>query len=125
MPLKFPHLAIVAAVAIQTIACHKAVPVEVQQLRWIERANPIADAKEAISKRDFKLRAVCGAGLSIPGVDFKQYELIQNRHGYSILEGTSDVIVSEEHLRLVHQAYIYAETYNRYIIQESNTKGAK
>jgi len=98
------------------IGCHKQDPVEVQELRWLETADPIADAKSALAKGDHRLRAVYGLTVSIPGTDSKDFESFKQNYGIYEIAGTTDGLRNEEHGRLVLMAIKYSEAYNQHII---------
>ncbi|HJU83161.1 MAG TPA: hypothetical protein VJ600_03035 [Holophagaceae bacterium] len=115
MKLRFALIPTVAMVALSSIGCHQADPIEVRQLRWLEKADPIADAKVALVRGDHRLRAVRGFVVSIPGTDGKDFEFFKQTYGIDEIAGTSDDLVNAEHHRLVGLAYKYAETYNRQI----------
>lgn len=86
-----------------------------KQLAWIRDANPEQDAKDAISRKDYRLMAMAQRNLVIPGVsqqDSRRYEL---RCGVNIMQGVSDVIRSPGHLELMKQAHNYALRYNAII----------
>jgi len=89
----------------------------VEQLRWLCKANPEQDAKQAIAKSDFRLMAVYGYTLIIPGTkgDFKKYEKF---YGIRPILGTSDAIQNEEHGTLNALASEYALKYNRIILKQ-------
>ena len=106
------------------IACHKPESHEVQVMKWLDKADPVKDARQALAKGDHTLRAVCGLGVSIPGTNQNDYERLKEQFGFTAIEGTSDCLVSEEHHRLNAKAYSYAEAYNRYIMKEFKPIGA-
>jgi len=87
-----------------------------EKLRWIESANPNLDARQAIERKDFRLRAIYGYTLIIPGVDQKNYDEYKIKFGFKPIEGTSDHFVSAEHARLNQLAYKYAQKYNEVIL---------
>ena len=119
MPRIYHQLSVALVIAIPTLACHGPEPTEVQQLRWVENADPVADARLAVSKHDYRFRALLGLGIFIPGTKEIPHQLVEKQFGYTIIEGTSDCLVNEEHQRLVQKAYAYAEAYNLCIIRES------
>ena len=92
---------------------------EVQQLRWVERADPIADAKAAIERRDFVLLGVRGYTWLIPGVEEPQKFEYRDKYGMKLIEGTDDVVLWPEHQRLIRLATKYAEIYNLYILSHA------
>ena len=107
----------VVAISILTaVGCHTEEHSQVQSLRWVEKADPITDAKKALSNGDHKLRAVYGLTVSIPGTDPKEFDSFKQTYGLHQIEGTTDGLINEEHGRLVRMAISYSETYNRHII---------
>lgn len=93
----------------------------VEQLRWLYKANPEKDAKEAIAQGDVRLRAVYGYTLVVPGIkgDYTKYK---ETYGLNPIEGTSDFIQNEEHGKLIKLATKYAEKYNRIILKHKKPK---
>jgi len=88
----------------------------VEKLKWLESANPELDAKKAIDRKDFRLRAIYGYVLSVPGVDQRDYDEYKRTFGFNPIEGTSDSLISEEHARLNQLASEYAFRYNKVIL---------
>ena len=93
----------------------------VDQLRWLYKANPEKDAKQAIAKGDFRLLAVYGYTLIVPGIkgDYTKYK---KTYGIHPIEGTSDFIQNKEHGKLNALASKYAEKYNRIILKQIKLK---
>jgi hypothetical protein len=94
-------------------------PSGVRQLRWLETADPITDAKRAVERRDFTLLAVNGYTWSIPGVPEADKFAYRDKYGMKPIEGTSDVIMGTEHARLVDVATKYAKSYNEYLLRHA------
>ena len=88
----------------------------VEKLKWLESANPELDAKNAIDRKDFRLRAIYGYVLSVPGVDQRDYDEYKRTFGFNPIEGTSDSLISGEHARLNQLASEYASRYNKVIL---------
>ena len=73
---------------------------QIVYLQWVEKADPLADAKKAVDRREFTLLGINGYTWTIPGIDeSKKFEL-RKKYGLRIIEGTSDAIQGEEHSRL-------------------------
>ena len=89
----------------------------VENLKWLKDAEPTVDAKKALEKGDLRLKAVYGYSLYIPGTKPEQFTNYKNKYGVMPIEGTSDVIESEEHKKLNHLAVEYAEQYNSIILK--------
>jgi len=118
----------VAGVIIPSVACHRQKeskspePQVIQELRWLDGANPVADAKAALAKGDHRLRAVHGLTTIIPGTDRKDFSSLEKKYGINPISGTTDGLLNDEHGGLVLLAAEYAEKYNRYIINEYKTE---
>ncbi len=77
--------------------------------------NAGADASAALVAKDFRLLAVYGYSLEVPGLgSYARFGRDQLRP----IECTSDGIVSPGHLRLNDTAYAYAERYNTVVLRE-------
>lgn len=85
---------------------------EADKLRWLEKADPIKDAKEALSNNDNKLLAVAGYTVIIPGVDESMQMYYLDNYEYTVIDGTTDAVESDEHIRLIKLAYEYAKIFN-------------
>jgi hypothetical protein len=94
-------------------------PDEVAQLRWVETADPLIDAKGAVERKDFTLLGVNGYTWTIPGVVEADKFAYRDKYGMKAIEGTSDVIMSAEHGRLIELATKYAKTYNEYLLSHA------
>ena len=91
-------------------------PDPVEKLKWLESANPEMDAKKAIAEKDFRLRAIYGYVLMIPGVNQEDWIEYEKTYGLNPIEGTSDSLINEEHARLQKLASEYALKYNKVIL---------
>jgi len=122
MGINSTAIPLTAIMAISGVACRKQDPEEVKILRWLDKANPVEDAKAALAKGDHRLRGVMGLTLTVPGIESMEsgYTLID--YGVKEIDGTTDGLINAEHGRLVSKAREYAETYNRYIVQAYKPK---
>ena len=109
-----------AAIVLISIGCHQEDSESVKALRWVESADPIADAKAAIAKGNFKLKGVYGLTLVIPGADHSKWEEYRSQYGVDPIKGTTDAREGLEHGRLIELAATYAEAYNRQILSTSH-----
>ena len=89
----------------------------VEQLRWVETANAVADADESAKSDNYQLLAIAGYTWSLPGIDDEKKWAYRDRYGIKLLEGTSDVIQGSEHARLIKLATEYARQYNLRILK--------
>ena len=90
---------------------------QIEQLRWIEKANPTTDAEAALKKNDHTLLAVQGYTWVIPGTDESKKFEYKSRYGVRVIQGTSDAVINKEHLRLIRLATEYAANYNRHLLK--------
>ena len=87
----------------------------VQKLQWLDAADPQADAAQAIKIGDLRLLGLATRAVNIPGIDEKQRYRYEQACGVQLIEGISDVVRSDEHLRLMQKARSYALKYNAII----------
>ena len=111
-------LPVAVLLVISAIGCHKQDHVDIQSLRWLEKADPMVDAKKALSIGDHRLRAVYGLGISIPGTNSKDFDILKRNYGINEITGTTDAFINEEHHRLAQVAIKYSEVYNQHILNE-------
>jgi len=87
-------------------------------LMWVETADPEQDARQAIESNDLRLLGLAIRSISIPGIDQADNEKYQQACGVRLIEGVSDVVRGDEHLRLMQKARRYALEYNTLIKSE-------
>jgi hypothetical protein len=79
-------------------------------------ADPKRDFTIARNKGDIYFLAVRGVTVMIPGVEPSHRHLV-DRVGKKIIQGTSDVVPNERARELRRNALVYAERYNRLVLQ--------
>ena len=84
----------------------------VQKLQWLDAADPQADANQAIKQNDFRLLGLATRSVNIPGIKQENSLKYEQSCGIQLIEGISDVVRSDEHLRLMQKARSYALKYN-------------
>ena len=84
------------------------------ELKWLNYADPKADANLAIEKKDFTLLAFAGRVTSFPGIE-GETSTLQQQCGYQLLANSSDALRSQSELSLRKQLYQYAGTYNQLV----------
>lgn len=89
----------------------------IDKLRWIEKANAVVDASKSIGEKDFRFLGIAGYAITFPGIPQEKQDELIRKFGYKIIEGTSDVVEGEEHLRLINLAESYAEAYNAAVLK--------
>lgn len=109
---------IVAALVLAMTGCatdSKALDPNVQKLQWLDAADPQADAQQAIKTGDLRLLGMATRSVSVPGVETDEILKYETQCGVQLIDGISDVIRSDEHLRLMQKARSYALKYNAII----------
>ena len=76
----------------------------------------ISDAQKAIEAKDFSLYSVMGYAEEVPGVDDKDLQKIKSEYGTKVIEGTSDTPMGEQGKAYNRNARLYADAYNRVIL---------
>lgn len=84
----------------------------VQKLQWLDAADPIADARQAMKKGDYRLMAIAQRAIRIPAIDRTKYAQAEKKCGIHVMDGVTDFITSDEHRRLMKLARSYARQYN-------------
>jgi len=87
----------------------------VQKLQWLDAADPQADANQAVKKNDLRLLGLATRSVNIPGISKADTLKYEEHCGVQLIEGISDVVRSDEHLRLMQKARSYALKYNAII----------
>ncbi|MDH3221863.1 MAG: hypothetical protein OEO19_20215 [Gammaproteobacteria bacterium] len=87
----------------------------VQKLQWLDAADPQADASQAVKQSDLRLLGLATRSVNIPGINKEDTLKYEERCGVQLIEGISDVVRSDEHLRLMQKARSYALQYNAII----------
>lgn len=83
-------------------------------LKWLEYADPVADANLAIASQNFTLLAFTNRGLRLPGVNEQEYHLKSVREicGVKIIKGTGDSLEPGSDLTRRKKLRAYATKYN-------------
>ena len=76
-------------------------------LTKVNESNPADDARQNILNGDTRYIGLMGYGVYCPGLPSDQHP-----NNYRILAGTSDVVESQYHRRLLKRALQYATEYN-------------
>ncbi len=87
----------------------------VKQLQWLDAADPQTDAQQALKKGDFRLLGLATRSVTIPGIAKEEMLKYELKCGVQLIDGISDVVRSDEHLRLMQKARSYALQYNAII----------
>ena len=109
------------AVIIAGFGCADRAPGEyVEKMLWLEGANPEVDARKHAKQGSCFVYGAYGYTIEIPGVPVDDWPAFYENAVIRMIEGTSDVIESEEHLRLNNLARQYASRFNQTILEESS-----
>ena len=92
---------------------------DVAQLRRFLAVAPAARLAAALAEKDGRCLGVMGYAIETPGVS----RTIAAERGVSIIPGTSDMLMSEDHADLNRRARHYADKYNTLLL-EHTTPGA-
>ena len=113
---KYPVIIVVSCLLLANCAASSG-PIDpyVQKLQWLDAADPQADANQAVKQQDFRLLGLATASVNIPGVSKEETLKYEESCGVQLIEGVSDVVRSDEHLRLMQKARSYALKYNAII----------
>ena len=90
----------------------------VQKLQWLDAADPQNDAKQAIKVGDLRLLGLATRDINVPGISNEDSYKYEQECGVQLIDGISDVVRSDEHLRLMQKARSYALKYNAIIKTE-------
>ena len=84
----------------------------------VEYADAKAEANFAIQKQDFHLLALNNKGISVPGIDLKNYALneLEQQCGLKILANSGDEITDEDELALRKKLFAFAAQYNQLVL---------
>ena len=118
MPTLRKSPVVLAALCATLIACatsSNTIDPYVQKLQWLDAADPQADAAQAVKQNDLRLLGLATRTVNIPGVKKEDSYKYEQQCGVQLIEGISDVVRSDEHLRLMQKARSYALKYNAII----------
>lgn len=88
----------------------------VTSLSWIQQADAEKDAKQAIERGDKRLLAMATRSPNMPGVPAESESKIKAVCGIRYLQGSTDTVFGETHLKLLQAAQAYAAEYNRLML---------
>jgi hypothetical protein len=80
--------------------------------------NPLKDLSANLKRGDKRFIGVNGYTCDAPGVTDADQRIVNSpKFGLNCLDGTSDVVGSDEHFRLIQKATDYAMAYNRELLR--------
>jgi hypothetical protein len=87
----------------------------VAALKWLDAADPEADARRAIAEKRPVLLTLGGRGAPTPGITANERARLETKCPTQVLPGATDVVRGDAHLDYLKRARQYAEQYNRVI----------
>ncbi|MFC1313704.1 MAG: glutamyl-tRNA amidotransferase [gamma proteobacterium symbiont of Ctena orbiculata] len=94
----------------------------VESLLWVKDANPDKSAAEALGKGDKRLMAMASRTTILPGIEPGLISKAKSICGIRYLEGSTDTVFGDTHLKLIQRASEYAAAYNRIVIEQCMEK---
>jgi hypothetical protein len=85
----------------------------VSALKWLDAADPIADARRAIAEKRPVLLTLGGRGAPTPGISADERARLETKCPTRVLPGATDVVRGDTHFDYLKRARQYAEQYNR------------
>jgi hypothetical protein len=94
----------------------------VESLLWLEDADPMKSAAEALEKGDKRLMAMASRATVLPGIETELISKAKSICGIRYLEGSTDTVFGETHLKFIQRASDYAAAYNKIVIEKCMVK---
>jgi hypothetical protein len=114
----FALLGMVAAAASSDGAVGPGTKALTATLATLNLANPIKDLDANLKRNDRRFIGVASYACDAPGVVGSDEPLTRSAtYGLRCLEGTGDIIESDEHMRLIQKARDYALAYNKELLR--------
>ncbi|MCU7904877.1 MAG: glutamyl-tRNA amidotransferase [Candidatus Thiodiazotropha sp. (ex Epidulcina cf. delphinae)] len=88
----------------------------VDSLLWLNNADPEKNARQALARGDKRLMAMAMRTPNLPGIKPELLSKAKRVCGVRYLEGSTDTVLGETHLKLIQAAAEYAASYNRLIL---------
>jgi len=85
-------------------------------LKWVDTADPVADAKRAVAEKRPVLLILGGRGAPAPGVSPELRSSLSAKCPVQVLPGATDTVHGNTHLNYLQRARDYAEKYNRELL---------
>jgi hypothetical protein len=92
-----------------------------KELSKLNTELPEIDIDTNIRKNDYRFICVCTYSCAPPSVELKDYYLTE-KYGQRCLDGTTDVVEGEKHIKLIVRASKYAEKYNTLLLKKLKEK---
>ena len=82
---------------------------KIEKMEWLLHASPSDDFVSAINKKDFRFIGLYGNTSSVPNIS---KSCINMKTDVNFIEGSSEVLLGYEHVKLNAIAHVYADDYN-------------
>ena len=82
---------------------------EIKKMEWLLHASPSDDFVSAIDKKDFRFIGLYGNTSSVPIIN---KSCINMKTDVNFIEGSSEVLIGYEHVKLNAISHVYADDYN-------------
>ena len=82
---------------------------EVEKMKWLLHASPSDDFERAINKKDFRFIGLYGMTNIVPNIT---KSCINIKTDVNFIEGSSEMLIGYEHVKLNAIAHVYADDYN-------------
>jgi hypothetical protein len=89
-----------------------------RKLSWLQHADSIKDARQAIADKDFRLLVIDRRGAVYPGVAKANLTKVKQHCKHRFAQGMSDIIVSAEHKKWLKKGRAYVAAYNQIMVKQ-------
>lgn len=108
-------------------ACgHTSIDRQLDDMAWLEGADPVAMLRDSLPTHSLHFLAVCGVSCVTPGIGFMTYEqCYKGAADVRTIDPTGDVIGSERQEHLKELAARFAGRYNRLLVKALDARGER
>jgi hypothetical protein len=89
----------------------------IESLAWLRDADVRKDAQAALAKNDYRLLVMAGRSPDLLGVAPESAAEAKSACGIRYVEGSTDVVQGDIHLKMLQAAYDYVSAYNQEIVK--------
>ncbi len=88
----------------------------IKKLEQLNSKNPVADAQSAIAAGNKYFLCNIGRSRTVPGLDASEYASARNNCPTKCLDGVTDAVIGDNHLRYLQAAMTYSTHWNKVMI---------
>lgn len=88
----------------------------IRQLEQLNSKNPVTDAQSAIASGEKYFLCNIGRSRTVPGITVEEYTVARNQCKTRCLEGVTDAVIGDNHLRYLQAATTYSTSWNKVMI---------